>query len=88
MMTRFFCFWLKIISCACFLGSGLKLIFLSNNQPTTLGKSVFKLIVEEPMSLKTEKGKASATKIFGFDVRLSGKSLICIKKSSGPRRVP
>ena len=40
------------------------------------------------MSLKTEKGKVSAAKIFGFDVRLSGKSFICVKISGGPRREP
>lgn len=81
-------FWLKIFSCASFLGSELKLIFFSNNQPSILVKSLFNLIAEDSMSLKTEKGKVSAAKIFGFDVRLSGKSFICVKISGGPRREP
>lgn len=43
-------------------------------------KSLFKLIEEETMSLKTEKRKVLTANNFRFDVRLSGKSLMYVRK--------
>ena len=71
-----------MISCTCLFGSELKCTFHWNTQPDIFAKSPFKLIVIESMSLRTEKW-AQQKNSSDFDVRLSNKSLMYIKKSSG-----
>ena len=73
--------------CAYFRGSRLKVIIHWFAQ--LFAKSLFKLIAEDPVSsLTTEKGEVSSANNFELDARFSDKSLMYIKKSSGPRIEP
>ena len=73
----------KTTSWACLMGSGLKLIFHWKAQLFILVKSWFHLFADECLSFITEKSDVSSAS--SFEVKLSGKSFMYIKKSSGPR---
>ena len=78
----------KISSCACLVGSGLKLIFHWKTHSPIFFKSLFRSIFEASTFLTTEKSEVSSANNLGFDAKLSDKSLIEIKNNCGPRIEP
>ena len=69
-------FLLKITSWACFLGSGLNLIFHWNAQLLIFIKSLFRSLAVEFVLWITEKREMSSANNLGFAVKPSDKSLI------------
>ena len=77
----------KITSWACLLGSVLKFIFYWKAQLFILFKSWFNLLADKYWSFITEKSDVSSANSLELETKLSGKSVIYIKKYSGPRIV-
>ena len=71
----------KISSCACLLGSGLKLIFHWNSHLFIFFRSSFKFFADNVISWTTENREISSA--LGFEIKLSERSLINIKKKRG-----
>ena len=71
-------------SWACSVGSGLKDIFYSNAHSDIFWRSELRLLAEELTSRTVEKIDVSSAKIFTFEVILSERSLMYIKKERGP----
>ena len=69
-------FLLKITSWACFLGSGLNLIFHWKAQSLIFIKSLFRSFAVEFIFWTTENREVSSANNFGFEVKPSDKSLI------------
>ena len=78
----------KITSCACLLGSGLKLIFHWNAHLFIFFRSSFKFFADKVISWTTEKKEASSANSLGFETKLSERSLINIKEKRGTRIDP
>ena len=72
----FFVFLLKVISWACLLGSGLKLIFHWRDHLLIQYRSLFNSFSEVSTSWFTENKDASSAKNFALDDRSSARSLI------------
>ena len=87
-MRYCFNFRLKIISCACFVGSGLKLILKWNAHLFIFAKSLFSSIAEVLLSWITEKKDVSSENSLAFEDNPSDKSLIYIKYNNGPSIEP
>ena len=80
--------WKKITSSACLLGSGLKLIFHWNAHLFIFFRSSFKFFADKVISWTTENREVSSANSLGFEIKLSERSLINIKKKRGPRIDP
>ena len=78
----------KITSCACLLGSGLKLIFHRNADLFIFFRSPFKFFADKVISWTTENREVSSANSLGFEIKFSERSLINIKKKIGPRNDP
>ena len=72
----FFNFLLNIISWACFLRSGLKVIFHWKAQSLIFFRSLFNSIVDVFISCTTENREVSSANSLALDDKPSGKSLI------------
>ena len=72
-------FWLKMTSCACFLRSGVKLIFHWNVYLFIFAKSPSQVL----LSWITENEDESSSNSLGFKDNLSDKSLIYVKNNNG-----
>ena len=81
-------FRLKMTFCACFLGSGLKLIFHWNAHLVFFVKSLFSSRVEVLLSWITENKDVLSAKSLVFEDNPSDKSLIYIKNNNGPSMEP
>ena len=81
-------FQLKITFSACFLGSGLKLIFYWNAHVFIFAKSLFSSREEVLLSWITENNDVSSAKILIFADNPSDKSLIYIRNNNGPTMEP
>ena len=66
----------KISSCACLVGSGLKLTFHWNAHSPIFFKSLFKPTFEASTFLTPEKSVVSSANNLGFDANSSDKSLM------------
>ena len=69
-------FLLKITSWACFLGSGLNLIFHCKTKSLNFIKSLFRLFAVEFIFWITENREVSSADNFGFEVKSPDESLI------------
>ena len=78
----------KITSWVCLLISVLKLIYHWKAQLLIFSKSSFKLIPDWFISCTTEISEVSSGNSLGFEPKLLDKSLIWIKKKSGPGMDP
>ena len=78
----------KITSCACLLGSGLKLIFHWNAHLFIFFRSSFKFFADKVISWTTENREVSSANSLGFEIRLSKRSLVNIRRKRGPRIYP
>ena len=78
---------LKMTSWACFVGSGLKLIFHCRAHSFILERSLFNRLVET-IIWTTENSDVSSTKSFTSEFKASGKSLLQIKNVKGQRIDP
>ena len=76
-------FRLKMTSCACFLGSSVKLIFHWNVYLFIFSKSLFSSRAEVLLSWITENEDESSSNSLGFKDNLSDKSLMYIKNNNG-----
>ena len=74
-------------SCACFLGSGLKLIFHWNAHLFIFAKSLFSSRAEIKSQTTENKDVSSASSLV-FEDNPSEKSLIYIKNNNGPSMEP
>ena len=70
-------------SCTCLLGSGLKLIFHWNAHLFIFSRSSFKFFADKVISWTTENREVSSASSLGFEIKLSERSLINIKKKRG-----
>ena len=70
----------KITSCACLLGSGLKLIFYWNAYLFIFFRSSFKFFADKVISWTTENREVSSGNSLGFEIKLSKRSLIKTNK--------
>ena len=77
-------FRLKMTSCACFLESGLKLIFHCNVYLFIFAKSLFSSRAEVLLSWVTENKDVSSVNSLAFEDNPSDKSLIYLKNYNGP----
>ena len=75
----------NITSWACLIGSVLKLIFHWLDQLLILHKSLLSSFAEVFLLCTTEKREVSSPNNFGLEDESSDRSLIYIKKNSGPR---
>ena len=80
-----FLFRENITSCACFKGSGLKLIFHWWAHASIFFKSLLISVAEVFRSRTTENKEVSLAKSFGFEDRFFAKTLIQIRNNSGPK---
>ena len=71
---------LNMISWACFVGSGLKLIFHCRAHLLMLERSLFNRLAESVILWTTEKSDVSSAKSLTFEFKPLGKSLMQIKK--------
>ena len=78
----------KKTSCVFLLGSGLKLAFHWNAHLFILFRSSFKFFVYKIISWTTQNRGISSANSLGFEIKLSERSLINIKKKRGPRIDP
>ena len=76
----------KVTSCACLFGSRLKLISHWNVHLSSLDHHLNSLLIEWYPGQPKREGITS--KQFGFETKLSERSLINIKKNRGPRIDP
>ena len=76
-------FRLNMTSCACFLVSGLKLIFHWNAHLFIFAKSLFSSRAEVLLSWITENKEVSSANSLAFEDNPSDKSLIYIKNNNG-----
>ena len=83
-MINFFNFSTENDLFALFLGSGLHFIFYWEVQSLIFIESLFKLFAEELMFWTTEKREVLFPNNFVFEIKLSDKSLIQIRKNNGP----
>ena len=81
-------FRLKVTSCACFLGSELKLIFHWNDHLFIFAKSLFSSRAEVLLSWFTVNKGVSSAKSLAFEDNPSEKSWIYIKNNNGPSMEP
>ena len=81
-------FRLKLTSCACFLGSGLKRIFHWNDRLFIFAKSLFSSRAEVLLSWITEHNDVSSGNSLSIEDNPSDKSLIFIKNNNGPSMEP
>ena len=88
MISRLHFYKKKISSCACLVGSGLKLTFRWKAHSPIFFKLLFRSIFDASAFLTTNKSDVSSANNLGFDARLSDKSLIEIKKNSGQELNP
>ena len=81
-------FLLKMTSYACFVGSGLKLIFHWNAHLFISFRSLFTLLAVLSATLTVENRDVSSANNLGLLWRLSNKSLIYIRNKSGSNVEP
>ena len=79
---------LKMILWACFVASGLKLIFHCRAHSFILERSLFNRLAESVILWTTENSDVSSIKCFAFEFESLGKSLMQIKNNKGPRIDP
>ena len=72
----------------CLTGSGLKFIFHWNAQVLILAKSLFNSLADLLIFSTSENSDASSSNNFASDVKLSDKSFMYIRKSSGLKIEP
>ena len=74
-----------VTSCACFFGSGLKIIFHWNVHFFILFRSSFKFFADKVISWTTERREVSSANSLVFETKLSQILLINIQKKRGQR---
>ena len=72
----------------CLTGSGLKFIFHWNVQVLILAKSLLNSLADLLIFSTSENSDVLSTNNFALDVKLSGKSFMYIRKSSGLKIEP
>ena len=87
-MNGFLRFFRKKNYWDCFVGSGLKVIFLCLAQSRILSRSLFSIFAVSSGSKTIEDKDVSSANNFTFDFRPAAKSFINIRKTRGPKIDP